>query len=639
VKLTTAGAIRSATNFADVELVANNGSGFRWALDGSNNLLLQGTTNTFSGVSVTPLTILTGGNIGIGSSTPDAALEVNGTVHIDGNNGGGLAKDNGQLIIRGASNYNAQLQIGYDTTDSYAWLQSAVWGSAYTNLVLNPGGGNVGIGVGNTSPNYPLDILRTTNGEGLYVTAGVGGTNIATFARTSGATASVSINGSGGDPQLTFTRSSTDYALGDDNGVFKLSGSSAVGTSDLFTVSSANTSSNIFEVATSTGTAYLDITAAGNVGIGSTSPASKLTVVGGGICISGSGATVACGNTAGTLYYRSASSNTYDVAENYLASDLSLAPGNLATLDLSGNATVGKGVFGAVPFGVVSTAPGLLLGGADGTVDASKMRAIALTGRVPVKVNLDGGPIAVGDPITLSSTPGVGQKATTTAEIVGIALTPYSGHGTSTIEVFVRPEYRFSDKDKAALADILSFGSSTASTTIATGSFMDGFLKNLFGQVTKWLADAGNGIGNLFADKVHTKQICVGDPGNETCITKGQLDALLAGAAASGTTTDSGVTHSTSIIILNPDGSTTTPTGTDGVPVGDTGTPPASDTATTTPAGDAAAAGDSVGADAAGSTPQASAGSSDESGSAPPSSGGDAGGSVSSGDAGAAPGA
>jgi hypothetical protein len=64
-KLTVNGVIRSYVDFADIELVAANNAGFRWALDGSQNLLLQGTTNAFSSVSVTPISITAAGAVSV----------------------------------------------------------------------------------------------------------------------------------------------------------------------------------------------------------------------------------------------------------------------------------------------------------------------------------------------------------------------------------------------------------------------------------------------------------------------------------------------------------------------------------------------------------------------------------------------
>jgi hypothetical protein len=54
------------------------------------------------------------------------------------------------------------------------------------------------------------------------------------------------------------------------------------------------------------------------------------------------------------------------------------------------------------------------------------------------------------------------------------------------------------------------------------------FTKFVVGQVNAQIAY----IGSLFAEEVHTKKLCVADAnGNETCITKDQLDALLISSA------------------------------------------------------------------------------------------------------------
>src|SRR5690606_31582654 len=60
-------------------------------------------------------------------------------------------------------------------------------------------------------------------------------------------------------------------------------------------------------------------------------------------------------------------------------------------------------------------------------------------------------------------------------------------------------------------------------------------------KVVAWFAESANGIGNFFANRVHTRELCVGDGnGEETCITKGQLDALLESAASGGAAGASG---------------------------------------------------------------------------------------------------
>jgi hypothetical protein len=60
-----------------------------------------------------------------------------------------------------------------------------------------------------------------------------------------------------------------------------------------------------------------------------------------------------------------------------------------------------------------------------------------------------------------------------------------------------------------------------------TKSFSDRFFENLFTKITTWLADAGNGIREMFAETFKAKdKICI----NETCVTELQLQMLLENA-------------------------------------------------------------------------------------------------------------
>lgn len=87
--------------------------------------------------------------------------------------------------------------------------------------------------------------------------------------------------------------------------------------------------------------------------------------------------------------------------------------------------------------GIVSTEPSQTLG----TAQVPNGYPIALTGRVPTKVNGEGGAIAVGDKITISSVAGVGKKATAAGMVVGTAVEVFNGSGTGSIEVFVNLMY------------------------------------------------------------------------------------------------------------------------------------------------------------------------------------------------------
>ncbi len=79
------------------------------------------------------------------------------------------------------------------------------------------------------------------------------------------------------------------------------------------------------------------------------------------------------------------------------------------------------------------------------------------------------------------------------------------------------------------------FASSTASSTPQSESFAERFMGGIFARMTAWFADAANGIQSMYANTFHAKdEICIGD----TCVNEDQLKALLAGQAASPSVVD-----------------------------------------------------------------------------------------------------
>ncbi len=184
----------------------------------------------------------------------------------------------------------------------------------------------------------------------------------------------------------------------------------------------------------------------GNIGIGTSTPVSTLTVVGSGCFSVGAGATLACGTTPGNIYYTTANTGNYDIAEKYRTYDMLLSAGSVITLDSAHALSVTAATSSDVSFiGVVSTAPGVLLGGASVVHKHEKFVPVALSGRVPVKVSVANGDIAIGDRLTVSSTtPGVAVKLIGYGAYFGQALQAYTGAlasttASSTIMAFINP--------------------------------------------------------------------------------------------------------------------------------------------------------------------------------------------------------
>jgi hypothetical protein len=131
-----------------------------------------------------------------------------------------------------------------------------------------------------------------------------------------------------------------------------------------------------------------------------------------------------------------------DLAEYYYSNSGSLAPGTVVVADPALRAGVKKSSksYENTLVGVVSTHPGLVLG-SGGDYRGGTPVALALSGRVPVKVSTENGPIQAGDMLTSSSIPGVAMRATKAGAIIGQALTAYSGEGVGEVTVFIKTSY------------------------------------------------------------------------------------------------------------------------------------------------------------------------------------------------------
>jgi len=192
------------------------------------------------------------------------------------------------------------------------------------------------------------------------------------------------------------------------------------------TGSFASTSSKFVDFQNA-GTSKFTVSAHGTttIGDGTTGNQAGLQIGYGGLCVDNDGSCNA--STTGRISSVSTYTGNSDLAEMYFSSQ-SLVPGDLVVTDGFLSIRRATGESEEKILGVVSTKPGLLLGYDDTSLIAGQTGyPLALSGRVPVRLSDENGPIEAGDPLTLSSLPGVAMKATSSAEIVGYALESFDG--------------------------------------------------------------------------------------------------------------------------------------------------------------------------------------------------------------------
>ena len=144
--------------------IKHDGNGWRFLSNSTSQ-----TVTTGSAVSLTErFRISPTGNIGIGTENAVAKVDI-----ITGTGDGTQNEANClRLRQRGISGNSMTLQMGVNPTaagalnQGYAYLQGRFWGGGNNPILLNPKGGNVGIG--RTSAHVPLDV----NGDTILRTAG-----------------------------------------------------------------------------------------------------------------------------------------------------------------------------------------------------------------------------------------------------------------------------------------------------------------------------------------------------------------------------------------------------------------------------------------------------------------------------------
>jgi hypothetical protein len=130
----------------------------------------------------TRMTILSSGNVGVGTTTPQRKFEVMADGTYTGAGGG-------QIRISGLTDERKRLEIGFNTVDDVGFIQSYQNTGTVKPLILNPNTGNVGIAT--NTPTRTLDVngdARITGNLGVDTNLGVTGqTTTGTFRMATGA--------------------------------------------------------------------------------------------------------------------------------------------------------------------------------------------------------------------------------------------------------------------------------------------------------------------------------------------------------------------------------------------------------------------------------------------------------------------
>ena len=232
--------------------------------------------------------VVSGGNLGLGTTSPGSILSINGVTNFTTATSsfygtGGINLTSGCFAVGGTCLSTSGGGVSLSVANTWSALQTFSANASSTQLSAYRAyfGGSA---TSSFATNGSLSLVSNglTVGTNQFTVSG-GNVGIG----TSSPYALLSV--SGGDTRLKETTNSAT-ALVVEN---------AAGTSTL-QVSTVDSSQNIFEIASSTGTAFLDVTSGGNIGVGSTTPAATFGVVGSQYLTGGLGVGVS-NSTAGTL--------------------------------------------------------------------------------------------------------------------------------------------------------------------------------------------------------------------------------------------------------------------------------------------------------------------------------------------------
>jgi hypothetical protein len=346
----------------------------------------------------------TNGNIGIGTTSPVAPLDINGFLHVSGN-----------------TNPTTTAQGGY-----LSW-NALTGGAGETDFINNPGGGSGGFAFMNTPPSgSPRTNLMFLTGAGSL---GIGTISPRTNLDVSGG----AVNSDGLISKISAENADVDLVLGE-----KTSDGSNAGVIQVY---SQGVGGNL-------GPTHYSLSiqpSGGNVGVGTTAPGAKLEVNGSVKLTSGSGASItfADGTVQSTAYTGVTCGGDYAESVDVSGDRKQYQPGDVLVLTSEGQGDIARSLeaYSTMVAGIYSTKPGIV--GRRQTSDPKATTTeipMAMVGIVPTKVSAENGPIRRGDLLVTSSTTGYAMKGTDRERMLGAVIGKAMGNldsGTGVIEVLV----------------------------------------------------------------------------------------------------------------------------------------------------------------------------------------------------------
>ena len=529
-----------------------------------NNLRL-GTSGAGSGV----LTILNGGNVGIGTTAPASKLDILSTGTFAAAGVSGITQRAHTVTLSGADPttyatfYGAQIGamtlVGTNANQTVTDAAGLIVANPIksTNVAItNSHGILVPVTAVSTATNaYGLTVNTPTGAGANYAAAFLGG-NVGIGSTSPRGKLDVDSSGDIWLADSGTNASGAFYAVGNIYMV-PISGGDITYLQARRSDSSGTTALRLRTYNAGVLTEAMHITGAGNVGIGETSPTTGKLVINQtdaanleGIYINTEESTDAqsvfsiesdstVGSGVDTVHFKITAdgsvysdANVYstpaDVAEMYYTQG-SPQPGEVVEMVATSSNDDGFAVAPATGahtlIGVISTAPGPVMNyDWKNPGKLALQKPVALVGRVPVKVSEENGQIHAGDRLTVSSQlPGYAAKMTESGQSIGIALEDSQGgtEGLDSVLVFVNLGYQHIDVAQDLSGQLISLAQDLDGNGHA---FVN--VKSIAGLQGKWSIGED---GTIVAVR-----LCLED----VCIDKNQLQTLLQNAGLNSQTTD-----------------------------------------------------------------------------------------------------